>query len=136
MNNPAAIVALKKLLPAGELAPGSYAVDETVTVRIVGTVNRAEDYETTPTVNLLNKDTLALILEKSGITREASKAILIEALTAGLVAGTPTTEAVRERVRDIDEAMAHVREITAALPKQPRSGATTVRGNVEFVIAS
>ena len=100
MNNPAAIVALKKLLPAGELAPGSYAVDETVTVRIVGTVNRAEDYETTPTVNLLNKDTLALILEKSGITREASKAILIEALTAGLVAGTPTTEAVRERVRD------------------------------------
>ena len=35
MNNPAAIVALKKLLPAGELAPGSYAVDETVTVRIV-----------------------------------------------------------------------------------------------------
>ena len=134
--NEATIVALKKLLPAQELTAGQYRVDEVVTLRVTGTVTKGEDYETTPTGNLLSKDTLALILEKSGITRERSKAILIEAVTEGLLRQSPTTEAVRERIRDIDSALEHVRDITAALPKQVRSGSTTVKGNVQFVIAS
>ena len=54
---------------AGPLAPGQYNVDETLTVRVSGTVVKGEDESYTPTVAIPFKAVVALLLARMGATR-------------------------------------------------------------------
>lgn len=129
----AVVIALAKTLEKQakpiKLAPGDHQIDETVTLRITGRVRKGEDNEFTPTVEIPMLATMALLLEKSGFQRERSKALLIEAMQEALdaqVVGNEKSAIIAERVNDIQTAMEHVQEITAALPKKMRSGTTTM----------
>lgn len=116
-----------------KLDPGQYDVDETITVRINGTVKKAEDNEYTPTVDVPLKATLALVLQKAGFQRENAKRILVEAMTEALELDTQAGPVIEERLADIDAAMAHVQEVTDDLPKKTRTGATTIKLTLEQV---
>jgi hypothetical protein len=115
------------------LAPGLYAVDEVLTIRLRGTVKKAADTSYTPTADIPLLPTLALLLERAGFTRDASKALLVDCMTVALTTGDDATGAIGERLRDVEAAMASVREMTAALPKKTRSGATTCQVELTIV---
>ena len=111
--------------------PGRHTVDATVTLKVTGEVVKGEDVPYTPTVDIPLLPTLALVMEKAGFQRERAKSLLVEAMTEALANGEKGAGAVAERVKDIEVAMAHVREVTAALPQKVRTGATKVNLSVE-----
>jgi len=129
-------VAIAKLLKdTPNLPVGTVEVDETVTLHVKATVKRNADYQTTPTVSIPLKATVALLLAKMGFQRDRAAELLVEAMTEALNADQLGEDAIAARIADVDTAMARVQAITAALPKEPRNGATTVKGTVEVVEA-
>ena len=133
--NDAILVAVSKLLGnnAPVLAPGTYPVNGEVTLRVNGIVTKGEDTEYTPTVDIPLIPTLALVLEKSGITRERSIALLTEAMQESLALGQQAHDSVCDRITDIETAIERVRQVTDALPKKTRTGQTRVRGEIEIL---
>jgi hypothetical protein len=109
-----------------KVAPGVHDVEGEVVVRVHGVVSKSEDVSYVPTTEIPLLSTLALVLEKSGFQRERSKALLIEAMQEALEAKVSADAAVKSRVRDIEEAMEHVRSVAASLPLKVRSGPTNI----------
>lgn len=116
------------------LIPGVHNVDETVILKIKGNINKGDDVDYTPTADIPLLATLAVVLEKSGFQRENIKNILIESMTEAILLNEKGEDHVKERCRDIDAAMAHVRQITTALPKKTKSGATRCNIQVEQLV--
>ena len=128
-TNEAAVLAAAANLIAKEakkadLKVGEYTVSETITAKITATVIKGEDEDYIPTVDIPLLDTLAIALKNSGLTRDASKAIIIDAMKAAIESKAKGSDAIAERKADIDECMKHVREITAELPSKTRKGKT------------
>ena len=96
-------------------------------------MKKGEDTLYTPTPELLTLSSLAILLEKSGFTRERSSQLLIESMKEAHELGKNPSEAINERINDVNAAIARVREITAAMPKKTRSGRTTVNATVEVL---
>jgi len=123
--------ALEKTAKPIQIAVGEHVINETITLTVQGTVKKGKNHEFTPTVEIPLLTTMALLLEKSGFQRERSKALLIEAMQEALANNADSSEIVAARVRDIEAAMEHVKEVTSALPKKIRNGVTNV--NVEII---
>ncbi len=117
------------------LKVGVYDVDETMTIRVQGQIKKFADEDYTPTADIPLKAALALVLEKSGVTREAAANMLVEAMTEALAAGDKAEEAVKARLNDIDVAMARVTAAAAKLPDKTRSGKTTCKVTLEVLEA-
>lgn len=114
------------------LNPGLHNVDTTISLKISGNINKLEDVDYTPTVdNVPLLPTLALVLEKSGFQRENIKRMLIAAMCEALELEEKGKEYIRDKCRDVEAAMQHVREITTALPKKVKSGATLLEINIQ-----
>ena len=118
----------------GDLAVGVYEIDTTVTLRVVGKITKGADEPYTPTVDIPLKAALALLLEKSGISRELSSRLLVEAMVEALKVGEKAEGEVSERCKDIDAAMARVEAIVGKLPKKTRTGKTVCKVTVEEVV--
>jgi len=133
--NEAILVAVSKLLNNSTpvLEAGTYPVNGEITLRVKALVTKGEDTEYTPTVDIPLIPTLALVLEKSGITRERSIALLTEAMQESLALGQRAHCALSQRINDIETAIQRVREVTDALPKKTRAGQTRVRGEIEVL---
>lgn len=116
-----------------DLKEGVYDVDETMTIRVTGQIKKGKDEDYTPTADIPVKATLALLLEKSGITRDAATNLLVESMTEALEAGEKAEGAVQERLNDIDEAMERVQSATAKLPDKTRKGKTTCKVSLEVL---
>jgi hypothetical protein len=125
--------ALTKQTKGQTLAAGDYEIDETITLHVHGTARKLPDVPYTPTVAIPLLATMALLLEKSGFQREVSKALLIDAMTEALNTDVIASPIVAERVRDIETAMEHVRQVTGDLPKEIRSGATNVDLTIDLL---
>jgi len=118
---------LAKLCKAsGPLAPGSYNVDETLTIRLAGTVLKAEDETYIPTVDIPLKRTMALLLARMGVQRDAAMAALVAAMSDALNADRNADGDIDAYMKDVDAAMARVQSVTAALPPKTRTGKTRV----------
>lgn len=130
MLNDATTVAIAKVFEKKaksiRLQPGHWPVAAKVVIDLSGEIVKGDDVVYTPTVDIPMLTTLALVLEKAGFMRERAKELLIDAMTEALVLEEKGSEIVAERVKDIESAMEHVREVTAALPKKIRQGATNV----------
>jgi hypothetical protein len=122
---------LDKSLKGFKAEPGVHNIDTTVSIRVQGTIAKGADAPYTPTVDIPMLPTLAIVLEKAGFQRETAKRLLIEAMTEALAAGEQAAGPVADRVKDIETAMTHVRQVTNALPKKIKSGATTVKITIE-----
>lgn len=106
-----------------QLAPGRHHFDEVVTIRVTGSVEKQGDQLVAPTVSVPLLLTLAVFVEKSGITREHALRLLREALVDALTNGTPKDEEIQSRMKDCEKAVEQVkRELISRLPKAKRSG--------------
>lgn len=124
----AALVVLSKFISGEDtdLQPGDYEVDTEVTLRIQGSVKKAEPGFYTPTSSIPLKTVLALVLERAGFQRENLKNLLVEVCSEALTQGKQVEERLKDRLKDMDAAMAHVQSILGKLPPQERQGATKV----------
>ncbi len=120
------------------LEPGRHYFDEVLTVRVVGTVEKKPDEMIAPTVSIPLITTLALVLEKTGLAGDKALAVLTEALTEAMQDGGNEDQHIRERMENVELAIARVRkQVIEKLPKMPRSGRVITKDlEVEILPAS
>lgn len=129
----------KKLAEKTPLFAGQYSLAETLTIQVNGSVTKGADEDYIPTVDIPLKLALACVLEKAGFQRENAKKILLEAMTEALNMGdkeeellkqtttlTPAELALATRLKDVQTAMEHVKDVTRNLPTKTRKGKTLV----------
>jgi len=134
-----AIIAMAIEAKIGELASGSipvgkHTLDQVVILRLTGEVSKSADSEYTPTTSIPLKATMAILLEKCGITREAAADMLIEAMTEALECETEPEDSIVDRIKDLEKAEKRVQEITRALPPKVRAGAVRFKVQIEEII--
>ena len=119
----AAPAAARSSIPAG-----SYHVD--TTVRISGTVRVGEDYDTAPTVNILNLNTLGHFIQYCGITREVAMRNLRLAAIDAMNDGESVSEKVAERCKAVKAMVDRIQdELIASLPRQARKAVRYVQAD-------
>jgi hypothetical protein len=118
------------------LEPGQHHVDEVLTVRLSGTVEKKQDQLIAPTVSLPLITTLALFWEKSGVTKDHALRILKEAITEAITNGVDKDEQIQSRMKDVEKAISTIKqELIAKLPKQKRSGSVVTK-NLQVEVLS
>ena len=121
-----------KAMPA--MPCGRVTFDETVTLRIVGSVEKGDDEEYTPTISVPVKALAATLLPRLGATREAALATLVAAITEALNSDRKADTTLRERMADAEQAFKLVNDrLLSTLPKSTRTGKTFVDATVEPV---
>lgn len=121
---------LTKNLPA--LAAGSYHVDETLTIRVVGDVNKIADEEYTPTVSIPYKKAFEMFLARMGIQREAAMEALVQSMTDAVNGVCPADVGLEDYI-NVDDVEKIVQAGLAAMPKKIRTGKTFVECTVAVV---
>ena len=108
---------------AVDLNVGHHYFDETLTVRISGSVEKQQDQMVAPTTSIPLVATLALFWEKAGITRDHALRMLREAIVEAMTAGKDTNEHIEARIKDVELAIKAVKkDLIDNLPKVKRSG--------------
>ena len=106
-----------------ELESGVHNYDDTITIRITGSVQKMDDQFVAPTTSLPTILTLALFWQKCGVTRDHALNMLKEAITEALANGTDKDTEIAARVKDVEKAVESIkRDLIAKLPKQKRAG--------------
>ena len=112
-----------------DLAPGTHYIDETLTVRISGTVEKLDDEFAAPTVSIPLIPALALFWEKAGIARDEALAMLRDALHDAMAKDIKEDADIKARMDDVGEAIKAIRgELIADLPKMRRDGKVLIDG--------
>ena len=128
--SPLTTLALGKLLSRkaietarAEIGSGTHPVD--VTVRVTGDLDIAEDSERMPTVKVLTKATLALLLRRMGCTRLDALALLQSVFEDALTLDEDAREALLEE-SGVDEALdIFDKKVLRRLPKISCRGRVT-----------
>lgn len=111
-----------------------WELDETVTLRVVGTVKKGADNEYIPTASIPIKMALALFIEKMGFMREHAMRLLVEAMNEALTRNDlESNEAIQERMRNIEASMERVQLMVGRLEPQVRNGSVRVKATVEEI---
>jgi hypothetical protein len=106
-----------------DLLPGRQYVDEEFVVRVTGSVEKLDDEMVAPTVSIPLITALALFWEKAGIVRDAALKMLRESLAEAMTAKVKEDASIKDRIKDIDEAVKAIRkDLIAGLPKMHREG--------------
>jgi hypothetical protein len=106
-----------------DLEPGRHHIDEVLTVRVTGTVEKQADQLVAPTTSVPLILTLALFWEKAGIARDHALRMLREAISEAMVEGADKSERIETRMKDVEAAVKAVKdELIAKLPKARRAG--------------
>jgi hypothetical protein len=106
-----------------ELESGVHNYDDTITIRIAGSVQKMDDQFVAPTTSLPTILTLALFWQKCGVTRDHALKMLREAITEALTSGKDKDTEIAARVKDVEKAVESIkRDLIAKLPKQKRAG--------------
>jgi len=117
---------------ASSIQPGRYAVDSTITMRVVGDVKKSQDEEYVPTIAMPVKAIMATLLPRLGATREAAMKVLVEAMTEAVSMEQQGDEALKARMKDVDSAFETVAAVLDALPPKSRTGKTVCDVVVEI----
>jgi hypothetical protein len=126
--------AAKKIVDAstGSIAVGKHT--GMITVRVAYDLNKAEDYDTAPTVNLLSKAVLAKALVMSGIQADNFLGALRDAAVVALNAGEKAADILTEEDNRVLAKMdALFNQVIAELPRQTRAGSTTGKVRLEVL---
>jgi hypothetical protein len=112
-----------------DFAPGRHYIDEEFVVRVTGSVEKLDDEMVAPTVSIPLIAALALFWEKAGIVRDKALAMLRESLHEAMHANVKEDQAIKERIKDVDQAVKAIRqELIASLPKMHREGKVLIDG--------
>lgn len=118
-----AILAKKWKSKSADLTSGRHWIDEEVVVRVTGSVEKRDDQVVSPTVSIPLIPTLALLIEKMGVTREHALRMLRDAISEAMTDGLCEDACINERISDVEQAVSTVRkELIDQLPKMKRAG--------------
>ncbi len=128
---PIQILALSKALTKkdidaarAQLGPGKHQVD--MTINLSGTVSIGNSGEKKSTVSIPVKGVLGILLQRAGVTREASIALITDAVTQAMKASEEGTKGESAMDSYVDELFEEVTcNLCSALPKTPTSGRIT-----------
>jgi hypothetical protein len=110
-----------------EFDVGRHWVDETVVIRVSGTVERHEDQWIAPTISIPLIPTLAFFWEQLGVEKDQAMSVLREAITEAMRAKVNESPSIKSKMDDVAEAVAAVkRDLIGELPKMRRTGRTDV----------
>jgi hypothetical protein len=110
-----------------DLEVGRHWVDETVVIRVSGTVERHEDQWIAPTISIPLIPTIAFFWDRLGVGKDAAMSVLREAITEAMKAKTNESPSIKGKIDDVAAAVAAVkRDLIGELPKMRRSGRTDV----------
>ena len=110
-----------------DLDVGRHWVDETVVVRVSGTVERHEDQWIAPTISIPLIPTIAFFWERLGVEKDRAMSVLRDAITEAMRAKVNESPSIKSRMDDVAEAIAAVkRDLIGELPKMRRGGRTDV----------
>jgi len=110
-----------------DLDVGRHWVDETVVVRVSGSVERHDDQWIAPTISIPLIPTIAFFWERLGIEKDAVMSVLRDAITEAMRAKVNESPSIKSKMDDVAEAVAAVkRDLIGVLPKMHRSGRTDV----------
>ena len=111
----------------GHLDIGRHWIDETVVLRVSGSVERHEDQWIAPTISIPLIPTIAFFWERLGVEKDAAMSVLREAIAEAMRAKTDESPGIVSKMDDVTEAVAAVkRNLIEGLPKMRRSGRTDV----------
>jgi hypothetical protein len=110
-----------------DLDVGRHWVDETVVIRVSGSVERHEDQWIAPTISIPLIPTLAFFWEQLGVEKDQAMSVLREAITEAMRAKVNESPSIKSKMDDVAEAVAAVkRDLIGELPKMRRTGRTDV----------
>jgi hypothetical protein len=110
-----------------DLDIGRHWIDETVVLRVSGSVERHEDQWIAPTISIPLIPTIALFWERLGVEKDAAMSVLREAIAEAMRAKTNESPSINSKMDDVAEAIAAVkRDLIGGLPKMRRAGRTDV----------
>lgn len=110
-----------------DLEVGRHWIDETVVLRVSGSVERHEDQWILPTVSIPLIPTIAFFWERLGVEKEAAMGVLRDAIAEAMRARTVESRSIKSKMDDVAEAVAAVRrDLIGELPKLRRAGRTDV----------
>lgn len=101
--------------------------EETVVLRVSGTVERHEDQWILPTISIPLIPTIAFFWDRLGVGKDAAMGVLREAITEAMRAGVNESPSIKSKMDEVAEAVAAVkRDLIGELPKMRRAGRTDV----------
>ena len=126
-SNLKALIVKKFKDAESDLAIGRHWIDETVVLRVSGTVERHEDQWIAPTVSIPLIPTLAFFWERLGVEKDRAMGVLRDAINEAMRAKVNESPSIKSKMDDVAEAVAAVkRDLIAELPKMRRAGRTDV----------
>ena len=110
-----------------DLNVGRHWVDETVVVRVSGTVERHEDQWIAPTISIPLIPTITFFWERLGVEKDRALSVLRDAITEAMRAKVNESPRIKSKMDDVAEAIAAVKwDLIGELPKMRRAGRTDV----------
>jgi hypothetical protein len=110
-----------------DLDVGRHWVEETIVLRVSGTVERHEDQWILPTISIPLIPTIAFFWDRLGVGKEETIGVLREAIAEAMRAGVNESPSIKSKMDEVAEAVAAVkRDLIGELPKMRRAGRTDV----------
>ena len=110
------------------LETGTHMIDEIVSFRISGAVEKKEDQFVAPTVSIPWVAAVGLLLEKIGVGGDDAVESLREAIEEAMEQGKDTERNIQDRMGDVESAISMVREnLLEQLPKKRRAGSVITK---------
>jgi len=135
---PETLIALSNLLAKAakevELAPGSYSVNEKVSIDVSASISKLEAELYIPTVSIPWKKVVALMLKRAGATRKALKDLLQSCVMQAVAESSDLSELIASEIEEIETWESQVQEISVAGGFKKRAGKTHVKGTVNAIV--
>jgi hypothetical protein len=135
---PETLIALSNLLAKAakevELAPGSYSVNEKVSIEVDASISKLEAELYIPTVSIPWKKVVALMLKRAGATRKALKDLLQSCVMQAVSESSDLSELIASEIEEIETWEAEVQEISGAGGCKKRAGKTHVKGTIDVTV--
>ena len=110
-----------------DLDVGRHWIDETVVLRVSGSVERHEDQWILPTVSIPLIPTIAFFWDRLGVGKDEAMSVLRAAIGDAMRAGVNESPSFKSKMDEVAEAVAAVKQdLIGELPKMRRAGRTDV----------
>ena len=110
-----------------DLPVGRKNVDETVILRVCGSVEKHEDQWIAPTISIPLIPVIAFFWDRLGVEKDAAMSVLRDAIKEAMQSKTNESPSIKSKMDEVAEAVAAVkRDLIAELPKMRRTGRTDV----------
>jgi hypothetical protein len=135
---PETLIALSNLLAKAakevELAPGSYSVNETISIDLVATISKLEAELFIGTIMMPWKKAIALALSRAGATRQAMTDLFKSCVIQAATEGSSVSDLIASEIEEIEMWEAEVQAIAAAAGLRKRAGKTHVKGTIDVTV--